>query len=294
MPTLFERLAEARERRAAAQPARKKAPKPPPQTTAEDLRDRLIVAAIAIPITIVVVVQGGLTFTIALILLGWVCLHELFVMFERARPARLAAFAALPALLLAAQYGDLQDVLLVFALTVPLVFFVAAFQTKEGGATSIAFTLMAIYYIGLALAFGVMLRGLPEGDGIVVSVLIGTFVGDSAAYIGGRSVGRHKLAPTISPNKTIEGLVIGIAFGVLAVWFAGVYQGFITGLQALLLGFVVCVAAPLGDLFESYLKRDAGTKDTGTLFGAHGGALDRLDAVLFAGVAGYFIWSAML
>jgi phosphatidate cytidylyltransferase len=180
------------------------------------------------------------------------------------------------------------------ALAVPVVFLTAVYQTRQGGATSISFTLLGVYYVGLALAFGVMLRDLPNGDGIVVSVLIGTFVGDTAAYVGGRAVGKHKLAPMISPGKTVEGLIIGIAFGLLAVWFAGVYQGFISGLQALLLGFVVCVAAPLGDLFESYLKRDAGTKDTGTLFGAHGGALDRLDAALFAAVAGYFVWSAML
>lgn len=293
MATLRQRVDAARHRRSAAQRPRRE-PKPPPQTTREDLRQRLIVAAIAIPIAIVVIVQGGLMFTIALILLGWVCLHEFFVMFEEAHPARLAAFAALPAILLAAQYGGLQQIFLMLALAVPVVFLTAVFQSHPGGARSIAFTLMGIYYIGIALAFGVLLRGLPNGDGIVVSVLIGTFVGDSFAYLGGRAVGKHKLAPAISPNKTIEGLVIGIAFGVLAVWFAGVYQGFITGLQALLLGFAVCAIAPLGDLFESYLKRDAGKKDTGSLFGAHGGALDRLDAVLFTGVAGYFVWSAML
>jgi phosphatidate cytidylyltransferase len=293
MPSLRQRVDAARTRRSEVQRP-KRPPRKTPQSTREDLRDRLIVAAIAIPIAIVIVVQGGLTFTLALIALGWVCLHELFVMFEDARPARLAAFAALPAILLAAHYGGQQQVFLMLALAVPVVFVTAAYQTHQGGATSIAFTLLGIYYIGIALAFGVMLRDLPNGDGLVVDVLIGTFIGDSAAYLGGRSIGRHKLAPRISPNKTVEGLVIGIAFGVLAVWFAGVYQGFITGLQALLLGFVICTAAPLGDLFESYLKRDAGTKDTGSLFGAHGGALDRLDAVLFAGVAGYFIWSAML
>jgi phosphatidate cytidylyltransferase len=294
MTSLRERFAVARQRRSAAQRPKPKPARREPQTNGEDLRARLVVAAIAIPIAIIIVVQGGITFTLALIALGWICMHELFVMFEDTRPARLAAFAALPAILLAAHYGGQQQIFLMLALAVPVVFLTAAYQTREGGATSVAFTLMGIYYIGIALAFGVMLRDLPNGDGLVASVLIGTFVGDTAAYLGGRSVGRHKLAPTISPNKTIEGLIIGMAFGILAVWFAGVYQSYISGLQALLFGLVICVAAPLGDLFESYLKRDRDTKDTGTLFGAHGGALDRLDAVLFAGVAGYFIWSAML
>jgi phosphatidate cytidylyltransferase len=106
--------------------------------------------------------------------------------------------------------------------------------------------------------------------------------------------GRRKLAPRISPNKTFEGLVVGFVTGVLAVWFAGIYEEWMTGVQALILGAAVAVAAPIGDLFESYLKRDAGTKDTGRLFGAHGGALDRLDAVLFTGVVGFYVWQAML
>jgi len=81
---------------------------------------------------------------------------------------------------------------------------------------------------------------------------------------------------------------------VFGVWFSGIYEEWMTGTQALILGAAVAVAAPLGDLFESYLKRDAGTKDTGRLFGPHGGALDRLDAAMFAMVAGFYVWHAML
>ena len=132
-----------------------------------------------------------------------------------------------------------------------------------------------------------MLRDLPHGDRIVIVVLVGTFVGDTGAYLGGRAFGARRLAPSISPNKTVEGLGIGIVDRrSRGVWFAGLYADWLSGVDALVLGAAVAVAAPLGDLFESYLKRDAGTKDTGRLFGAHGGALDRLDAVLFAAVAG--------
>jgi phosphatidate cytidylyltransferase len=129
---------------------------------------------------------------------------------------------------------------------------------------------------------------------IVIDVLVGTFLGDTGAYLGGRTLGTRKLAPHISPNKTVEGLVIVMAVAIAAVWFAGLYQDWLSGVHALLLGVAVAIAAPLGDLFESYLKRDVGTKDTGTLFGPHGGALDRLDAVLFAAVAGFYVWQAML
>jgi phosphatidate cytidylyltransferase len=138
------------------------------------------------------------------------------------------------------------------------------------------------------------LRDLPHGNGIVIDVLVGTFVGDTGAYLGGRAFGRRPLAPRISPNKTVEGLAIGFLVAIVGVWFAGLYQDWLSGVHALLLGLAVAVVAPLGDLFESLIKRDAGTKDTGRVFGAHGGALDRLDAVLFTAVAGYYVWDALL
>jgi phosphatidate cytidylyltransferase len=158
----------------------------------------------------------------------------------------------------------------------------------------VSVTLLGLTWVGLGLAHAVMLRDLRHGDGIVVILLVGVFAGDTAAYLGGRSYGERRLAPSISPNKTIEGLLTGFVVGVGAVWFAGLYADWLTGVEALELGVAVAVAAPLGDLFESYLKRDAGTKDTGRLFGAHGGALDRLDAVLFAAVAGFYVWQALV
>jgi phosphatidate cytidylyltransferase len=262
--------------------------------TRSDLRARIVVAVPAIAFAIAIVAAGGLPFTIGLILLGLICLHELFEMFERARPARLAGFAGLIALMLAAHYGERPQVLLVFMACIPLVFLVAANQAGGGGAAGISVTVLGLSWIGLALAHAVLLRDLPHGDGIVIDVLVGTFIGDTGAYLGGRAFGRRPLAPSISPNKTVEGLAIGIVCGVAAVWFAGLYQDWLSGTDALILGVAVALAAPLGDLFESYLKRDAGTKDTGRLFGAHGGALDRLDAVMFTAVVGYYVWLTMV
>ncbi len=158
----------------------------------------------------------------------------------------------------------------------------------------VAVTMLGLTWVGLGFAHAVLARGLPHGDGIVIDVLVGTFIGDTGAYFGGRLLGTRPLAPSISPSKTVEGLVCGFVVGVLAVWFAGLYQDWLKGWEALVLGAAVCAAAPLGDLFESYLKRDVGVKDTGRLFGAHGGALDRLDAVLFTAVAGFYVWNALL
>jgi phosphatidate cytidylyltransferase len=100
--------------------------------------------------------------------------------------------------------------------------------------------------------------------------------------------GRRPLAPLISPNKTVEGLVAGVVGATAAFWFAGLYQDWLTGEDALVIGLLVALAAPVGDLFESLVKRDLAVKDTGGFFGAHGGVLDRLDAVLFTVVVGYY------
>ncbi|WP_205698405.1 phosphatidate cytidylyltransferase [Conexibacter sp. SYSU D00693] len=266
----------------------------PRRRQGSDLGGRIAYAIPAAIFAIVIVAYGGIVFTAGLILLGLVCLHELFGMFERAHPARLAGFAGLIGMLLAATYGDQFHVFLALACAVPLIFWNAAIQPRGGGAPGIAVTVLGLTWIGVALAHAILLRDLPHGDGIVIDVAIGTFLGDTGAYLGGRALGQTPLAPRISPNKTLEGLAIGVVVGIAAVWFAGLYQDWLSGTDALVLGAAVALSAPVGDLFESYLKRDAGTKDTGTVFGPHGGALDRLDAVLFSAVAAYFTWVALL
>jgi phosphatidate cytidylyltransferase len=144
-------------------------------------------------------------------------------------------------------------------------------------------------------AHAVLLRELPHGGNLVLAVLAGTFIGDTAAYFGGRTLGRIPLAPTLSPNKTLEGLACGVIGGTFAFWFVAVaYEDWIAGVDALVIGGAVALAAPIGDLFESMVKRDLGVKDTGRLFGAHGGALDRLDAVLFSIVTAYYVSVAVL
>jgi phosphatidate cytidylyltransferase len=251
----------------------------------------VLVAVPAIAVALFLVIEGGLVFTLGLVVLGAVCMHELYGMYERAHPVRLAGFLALAGLLLAALYGDQFQVLLVAVAALPVLFGLTLVQRRPsvGG---MALTLLGIYWIGFGLAHAVLLRGLPHGLGIVIDVLVGVFLGDTGAYLGGQMFGRRPLAPSISPNKTVEGLVIGMVCAVIGVWIAGRYQDWLPGTHALVLGLGVALVAPLGDLFESFVKREADAKDSGSLFGAHGGALDRLDAVLFAAVAGYYIWAA--
>lgn len=261
--------------------------------TRSDLTQRIIVAIPAVAFAIVIVSQGGVIFAAGLAALGLFCMGELFTMYARAHPARFAGMVAAVALPFAAHFGGVDDLLMAAMLTVPLTFGVLVMQGR-GGAPGASVTMLGVVWIGLALGHAVLLRDLPHGDGIVIDVLVGTFLGDTGAYLGGRAIGATKLAPRISPNKTWEGLLVGIVVAIAAVWFAGLYQDWLSGTDALILGLAIALVAPVGDLFESYLKRDAGTKDTGTLFGAHGGALDRLDAVLFTAVAGYYVWLALL
>ena len=256
-----------------------------------DLRARVLAAIPAIAVALFLVIEGGLVFAAGMLVLGAICLHELYGMYERAQPARLAGFIALAGLLAAALYGNQFQVLLVAVAALPLVFGLTLLQPRPS-VGAIAVTLLGIYWIGFALAHAVLLRGLPHGLGIVIDIAVGTFLGDTGAYLGGRMFGRRPLAPSISPNKTVEGLVIGMLFAVLGVWIAGRYQEWLPGTHALVLGLGVALVAPVGDLFESFVKREAGTKDSGGLFGAHGGALDRLDAVLFSAVVSYYIWFA--
>jgi phosphatidate cytidylyltransferase len=256
-----------------------------------DLGARLLAAVPAIALAVFLVVEGGVIFALGLFALGCICLHELYGMFARAHPVRLAGFLAVAGLTAAALYGDQFQVLLALVIALPVLFGLTLLQPRPsvGG---MAVTLLGIYWIGLAVAHAVLLRGLPHGSGIVVDVLVGTFIGDTGAYFGGRLFGKRPLARAISPNKTVEGLLIGMVCAVFAVWIAGRYQEWLPGTHALVLGLGVAIVAPIGDLFESFVKREARTKDSGRLFGAHGGALDRLDAVLFAVVAGYYIWAA--
>jgi phosphatidate cytidylyltransferase len=258
-----------------------------------DLSARVLTALPAIAFAIFIVVEGGLIFTLGLIVLGVISLDELFRLFAGTRPVRLAGMLGLAGLLLAANYGGQYQMLLVAVALVPVAFALAAIM-PGGNPLGLAITFLGIYWIGFALAHAVLLRHLPHGGGIVIDVLVGTFLGDTGAYLGGRMFGRRPLAPRISPNKTLEGLLIGIAFAILGVWFASLYQDWLPKGHALLLGVGVAFAAPVGDLFESFIKRGAGTKDTGTLFGPHGGALDRLDAVFFTAVIGYYIWRVLM
>jgi phosphatidate cytidylyltransferase len=257
---------------------------------------RILVALPWIVFAIAITVAGGIVFSLAMIGLGVVALREFEAIAARYRPLLVPACIAVAALVAAAHFGTAFNVLYVLAASFPLLFaFGARARQRDGATASMGVTLLAVLWIGIPLAHAVLLRELPyHGAALLVDVLVGTFVADTAAYATGRMFGSHKIAPNISPNKTVEGLVGGFVIGTMGFWFAGLYQDWLSGVDALMIGAAVAAVAPIGDLFESMLKRDLGTKDTGTLFGPHGGLLDRLDAVFFTVVVGYYLAVAVV
>ncbi|MGH2956099.1 MAG: phosphatidate cytidylyltransferase [Solirubrobacterales bacterium] len=252
---------------------------------------RVLVAVPWVVFAIAIIAIGGTLFTLAMIGLAILGLRELFRMAESTRPLLLPAYAAVAGMVLAAHFGGAFQILLILAASFPAMFaFAAARESHEGITTSLAFTLFGIAWMGIGFSHAVLLRDLPlHGGALLIDVLIATFVGDTAAYGAGRLFGSRKITPRISPNKTLEGAIGGFLGATMGFWFAGLYQDWLPGIDALLMGMCVAAVAPLGDLFASLVKRDLAVKDTGRLFGPHGGLIDRLDAVLFTVVAGYYL-----
>src|SRR3954454_14011882 len=249
---------------------------------------------VAIPwgiFAIAIVGAGGLVFTLALIVLAILGVREFFRMAGPEQPVMLPAYAVVAGMVIAAHYGSAFQILLVFAAIFPLAFaFAAVRRSHEAITISIAFTILGLAWMGLGFSHDVLPRALPlHGGALLIDVLVATFLHDTAAYAAGRLFGSRKITPRISPNKTLEGAIGGFIGATLGFWFAGLYQDWLPGIDALLMGMAIGVIAPIGDLFASLIKRDLQVKDTGRLFGPHGGLIDRLDAVLFTVVAGYYL-----
>ena len=276
---------------------RRAAPAPPAPRKRSDLLSRVLVGVPAAVLAIVFVDIGGIGWMLLMAILACACLSELYRMLVEWRPVPLVGFVVAVGMCVAARYGTLEDVVGAALASLPLVFLaILARGQSEDGAMTIASTLLGVLWIAFPFACAVLLRqvtganGVAVGKGILIDVMVGTFVGDTAAYLGGRLFGRHPLAPMISPKKTIEGLGCGALATIVSVVVAGLYQQtWLPHSTALLLGIAIALLAPVGDLFESLIKRDVGVKDAGSMFGAHGGALDRLDAVIFTVVVGYYI-----
>jgi phosphatidate cytidylyltransferase len=170
--------------------------------------------------------------------------------------------------------------------------FVAALARSgdlAAGMHRLGLSLVGVLYVGFFIAHAVLLRATPEGWRWVLFTVFTSMASDTGGYFAGRFWGRHKLAPTISPSKTVEGTFGAVAGAMLLAWLcAVVFHPSVGGREALLLGAAISLLAQLGDLCESALKRAFGAKDSGWIIPGHGGILDRLDSIVFPMVFAYY------
>ena len=251
----------------------------------------------ALAVLLALVAVGGIAFAVPLAVVAFAGQLEL------GRMARIGRAAVVPGALvaaagpLAALFADDRDWLPAAALAAIVAAGALSAALAPAGRRRLAAAVGAggALWLGGCLFHAVALRELSDGALLVMNVLLATFLGDTAAQLAGTAFGRRKLAPAISPNKTVEGLAAGIAAGTLAcaAFVLATQSDRFSPAAALALGLACALAAPAGDLLESALKRRAGVKDSGRAFGAHGGVLDRVDAVIAAAVAGYYVVSAV-
>jgi phosphatidate cytidylyltransferase len=252
---------------------------------------RILVSAAGVPLVLWLVYLGGWSmFGLAAVgaVLG---LHELYWMTRTLRPVVLAGYLGAIASLLGATLGGPDWALGGFLITLGLAFVLRGFSgTRQSTTVSVSLTVLGAGWVGLGLAHAVLLREISEhGLLAAYTVLLAVWAGDAAGYLLGMLVGRHKLAPTVSPGKTWEGLIAGTAATIAVTFFALYKANFLSIPQSLALGAVIAVVAPIGDLFESAIKRDMAVKDSGRLLAGHGGMLDRIDALLFSWIAAYYV-----
>ena len=155
--------------------------------------------------------------------------------------------------------------------------------------TDAAVSLLGIFYVGWFMGHLILLRNLDQGQYLIFFLLLVTWAGDTGAYYAGKNFGRHRMAPTISPNKTVEGAVggwlAGILAAVLARWW---FLPQISVSDSLILGALLGMVGLMGDLCESMFKRGAGVKDSGQFLPGHGGVLDRFDSLIFTAPTLYY------
>jgi phosphatidate cytidylyltransferase len=257
---------------------------------------RIAVVAAGLPIVLGSAYLGG-WFLLALVAaVGLVALHEFYRLARPLRPLVLAGYGGTVAGLLGAQVDGVAWMLGGYLLTFVLAFvFAAVSETRQSSTVAIASTALGAGWIGLGLGHLILIRGFEvDGRLAAITVLLTIFVSDTLAYLAGQLGGRHKMTPVVSPGKTWEGFAVGAVAGVFTTFLALYKEDlFDDTWRSLVLGAVIVAAGTLGDLFESLIKRDLGTKDTGRILLGHGGMLDRIDSLLFAAPAAYFTLLAL-
>ncbi len=262
------------------------------------LTQRLLVAILIIPIGVTFIALGGLPFALLIMAVLGVAAWEYWRIYKTGGYSASAVLlvAGTGILVLTRYLFGFRDADAVLAGLVMACMVLHTFLHENGSdhsATDFAITISGLLYIGWLGSYMISLRNLPDGLWWSLLVLPGTGLADAGAYFVGSHLGKHPLAPRVSPKKTWEGYVGGIVIGTLgcaglgAIW--GIMTPAITPLRGLILGFALSVLSILGDLGESMIKRQFSVKDSSHLLPGHGGIFDRIDSWLWAAPIGFYL-----
>ncbi len=265
------------------------------------LIQRVKAALIFVPLVLILITIGGWAFNLFIILILLMAAYEYAGLFKKMgfNPSLAALLAGVLMLALSrwvflGQYES-AAFLIVWLVTILTVLIQYEAGSRDA-AVNFAVTLAGVFYIGWVGGFFITLRAVPDGRGWMLTALPATWLADSGAYFIGKWLGKRQMTPRLSPNKTWAGYIgavlTGTASGLLLVllWRAVGFLPAMTPLwQGLVMGFVLSVLTPVGDLLISLLKRTAGVKDTSNLIPGHGGILDRIDTWIWAAMLGYYL-----
>ncbi len=271
------------------------------------LRDRLVVILILIPLGVAVLLAGGVWYAGSIAVLLSIAAWEFARLFSKPGlliPPAIVAAGIAALILMRWHFGfDHTGIALTGIIFIAMAWFLFRFERsgERLAASAMGITLGGTLYLGWFSAYFVSLRQLPNGLWWTLASLAAVGLTDSAAYLVGRVWGRHPLAPNLSPKKTWEGYFGGLAgatLGGLAVgWLFQVAKlsgGAINPAHGLVLGFLIGLLSPLGDLTISLMKREGAQKDSGDFFPGHGGILDRMDSWIIMAVVGYYVINALI
>lgn len=260
---------------------------------------RIISGAIAIPLVLGVVLYGSpllfFCFVAAVVL---VASYEYFSMISNMGVEGFSVEGGVLSFLLLLSFLVGTKWLLVFAIVFPVVLFTAWYLREKNVKVAldpIAYTLLGIFYIAGLGGYFLLIHNLEGGSQMIVFLLLLIWAGDASAYYGGRNFGKHKILPVVSPNKTVEGAIANIAGTLLAATLAHFwFFDELSLTHCLIVAFLCGIIGQFGDFSESLIKRNCQVKDSGSLIPGHGGFLDRIDSLLFAGPAFYCYYQLFL
>lgn len=265
------------------------------------LRQRLIPIVIFLPVIVGLILIGGWLYAAGVALVLLLAAYEFWQIYQREgmRPSRPLLLIGVVGLAIARQAFGFAHSPLILTLLLLVAMFWHLVDYERGAfrsGTDFALTVAGLVYLGWLGGYLVSLRALPEGKWWVLLALFSVWLADVGAYLIGSAIGRRQLVPRLSPKKTWEGYLGGIATGTLGGWAVATLWGRLAGAQStvhplfgLLLGLGLSLLAPLGDLGISMIKRELEIKDTGRLFPGHGGAFDRIDTWVWAGALAYYM-----